>query len=329
MEKGTTYMHATPPAPVGKYRDDDPQMSNIMFDRRIVRGNTYAAQVVTQNAQREVERLRVEKERAARKEAAKKRRDQHRRPGTPEAVEGRTHCEVQTESYLEVLSDKPIEQDVQVQTDAVGVLEEDEPLFIPAKTGADKATEIPAGDLFDFDLEVAPILDVLVGKTLKIAMLEVMEEEELDSIRQRQDEFERMRNAELAEVQRLDAEAARKFAEKQRRVKQEHERLKAQAEFHEKIAARNFAKHFFADVSDAVFDDLHAQGHFQDPVLLEVQDHFVPWLLDSVIAFANSNVVSRQLCDDLIQCALRDLSAPSEAPPSRDLIPAPAPAVSA
>ena len=37
--------------------------NNIMFDRRVVRGNTYAAQVVTQNAQREVERLRQENER--------------------------------------------------------------------------------------------------------------------------------------------------------------------------------------------------------------------------------------------------------------------------
>jgi len=37
------------------------------------------------------------------------------------------------------------------------------------------------------------------------------------------------RNAELLEVQRLEAEAARKFAEKKRRVAQEHLRKKMQA----------------------------------------------------------------------------------------------------
>ena len=47
--------------------------------------------------------------------------------------------------------------------------------------------------------------------------MEVMEEAELDAIQRRQMEFEQMRNAELVEVQRLDAEASRRFAEKQRR----------------------------------------------------------------------------------------------------------------
>jgi hypothetical protein len=40
--------------------------------------------------------------------------------------------------------------------------------------------------LFDFDLEVKPILEVLVGKTLEQALMEVMEEEELDTLRDHQ-----------------------------------------------------------------------------------------------------------------------------------------------
>lgn len=36
--------------------------------------------------------------------------------------------------------------------------------------------------LFDFDLEVQPILEVLVGKTIEQSLLEVMEEEELASL---------------------------------------------------------------------------------------------------------------------------------------------------
>ena len=42
-------------------------------------------------------------------------------------------------------------------------------------------------------------------------MMEVMEEAELDAIQRRQMEFEQMRNAELVEVQRLDAEASRRL----------------------------------------------------------------------------------------------------------------------
>lgn len=44
-----------------------------MYDRRVVRGNTYAAQVVTQSAQRESLRLRQEHERRMRLEALRRR----------------------------------------------------------------------------------------------------------------------------------------------------------------------------------------------------------------------------------------------------------------
>lgn len=88
------------------------------------------------------------------------------------------------------------------------------PLFIPTKTGEDKETQILPGELFNFDLEVEPILEVLVGKTLEQGLMEVLEEEELENIRLHQEEFEQIRNAELAEVQRLEEEVKRKQAEK-------------------------------------------------------------------------------------------------------------------
>lgn len=43
-----------------------------------------------------------------------------------------------------------------------------------------------AGDLFDFDLEVEPILEVLVGKVLEQGLMEVLQEEELAAMRRHQ-----------------------------------------------------------------------------------------------------------------------------------------------
>ena len=40
--------------------------------------------------------------------------------------------------------------------------------------------------LFDFDIEVRPLLEVLVGKTVEQALMEVMEEEELAALRRQQ-----------------------------------------------------------------------------------------------------------------------------------------------
>ncbi|CAN0357081.1 unnamed protein product [Ectocarpus sp. 12 AP-2014] len=187
-----------------------------MYDRRVVRGNTYAAQVVTQSAQRESLRLRQEHERRMRLEALRRRQFSNM-PRTPPPVEGRMHMDAQTEEFLEELTDRPVETSIETQTEAF-MDRPSSPLFVPAKSGVDADTQVVVGELFDFDLEVEPILEVLVGKTLELSVLELMEasgfEEELAVIRRRQATFARERDAEMAEVQRMEAEAKRKSAEK-------------------------------------------------------------------------------------------------------------------
>ena len=49
----------------------------------------------------------------------------------------------------------------------------------PGITGVSKKTLIEDNELFLFDDEVEPILSVLCGKTLEIARMEVLQEEEL------------------------------------------------------------------------------------------------------------------------------------------------------
>lgn len=68
--------------------------------------------------------------------------------------------------------------------------------------------------LFDFDIEVKPILEVLVGKTVEQSLLEVMEEEELANLRAQQRAFEELRNAEFVEQQRLEEQERRHREEK-------------------------------------------------------------------------------------------------------------------
>jgi len=288
------------------YRDDEEEnviSNNIMFDRRVVRGNTYAAQVVTQNAQREVERLRTDGDRTLRREATRRRKEKLEHPITPPAVNGRAHVGAQTETFLEELLDRPIEMEATTQSEPF-LDRPPSPLYVPSKTGVDKETDIPQGDLFDFDLEVTPILEVLVGKTLRVSMLEVMEEEELHAIQRRQNDFEQMRNAEFIEVQRLDAEASRRFAERQRRVAQEKERRQQQVDLQEKVAARAFAKNYLVDLSEVVFDQLQEAGHFYDPVHEEVQNVFMPWLIGCVVSATNAHASSRSCTNALINEAI-------------------------
>lgn len=61
---------------------------------------------------------------------------------------------------------------------------------MPKKTGINKETQIGDYDLFDYDREVQPILNVLLTKTVEQALLEVEEETELEEIRKFKTEYE-------------------------------------------------------------------------------------------------------------------------------------------
>lgn len=65
-----------------------------------------------------------------------------------------------------------------------------------------KSTQIYDEDpeLFNFDEEIEPMLNVLIGKTLEEARMMVLEEEELRVMKHQQKEYEELRNAELIEA---------------------------------------------------------------------------------------------------------------------------------
>ncbi|MBN3314315.1 RSPH3 protein, partial [Atractosteus spatula] len=270
-----------------------------MYDRRVVRGNTYAQHVLPITAQPDpVELQRLQE--ARRRTTARKRAKEQFRPRTPEPVEGRKHIDVQTELYLEELSDRIEESSVECQTDAF-LDKPATPLFIPAKTGKDVATQIEEGELFDFDIEVKPVLEVLVGKTIEQALLEVMEEEELANLRAQQRAFEELRNAELVEVQRLEEQERRHREEKERRIKQQREILQLEKETAEKIAARAFAQHYLADLLPSVYTSLRDHGYFYDPVERDVETGFLPWLMTEVKNTLEKRSLGRTVLDMLIR----------------------------
>lgn len=305
-----TYTFASQPRPVKqrkKYRDLDAfeqnesplPYGNIMYDRRIIRGNTYAQHTLPANAQPDPIEIQRQQE-ARRRAVARKRAKKQLIPKSPEPVEGRKHIDVQTELYLEELTDRVEEADVETQTDAF-LDRPPSPFYIPAKTGVDVSTQILEGELFDFDIEVKPILEVLVGKTIEQALLEVMEEEELANLRAQQRRFEELRNAELVETQRLEEQERRHREEKERRMRQQADVLQKEKETAEKIAARAFAQSYLADMVPSVFGSLNENGYFYDPVERDVETNFMPWLATMVETNLERYRVACLMLDSMIR----------------------------
>ncbi|XP_054485611.2 radial spoke head protein 3 homolog [Agelaius phoeniceus] len=294
-----------PPRP--KYREqsnaaetEKVRYGNIMIDPRVVRGNVLSARPPPPQSTEPLT-LEVKRQRRAQKHTPARRLTQEQiRPGTPEPVEGRVHVHVQTELYLEEISDRIIEVDGECQTDEF-LDRPPTPLFIPAKSGKDVATQIEKGELFDFDIEVKPILEVLVGKTVEQALLEVMEEEELSQLWSHQRAFAELRNAEFAELQRLEEQDRRIREEKERRRLEHLEKLRKQKETAEKIAARAFAQRYLADLIPSVFNNLHDSGFFYDPIERDIETEFLPWLMSEVEEELQKKVLGRTMLDSLIR----------------------------
>ncbi|KAA0184242.1 Flagellar radial spoke protein 3 [Fasciolopsis buskii] len=308
-----TYSFASQPKAISNKRKFRPNATNevpvagygnLMYDRRVVRGNTYAVQILP--AQAQLDPVEFEKElNRRRREISKQRAKEKFRPTSPMPSEGRLHKPVQTELYLEALSEFVEDAEVECQTDKF-LDRPPSPLFVPAKSGEDAGTQIYEGDLFDFDLEVIPILEILIGKTIEQALLEVIEEEELARIREQQVAFEELRQADLTEVQRL--------MEQERRIREEKEKRKAEAirvagrekELAAKVAAQAFSRAYLADLQFAIFKNLTENGYFYDPVEYDVETGFLPWLMDQIEDELEVERRARTLMDGLIREAVQE-----------------------
>lgn len=77
--------------------------------------------------------------------------------------------------------------------------------YVPLPSKIDKYTQIEVRDwlLFDFDLEVIPILQILVARTVQQAKGELIFEKEKQKLTEKQRNLSLMKNAAIAETQRL------------------------------------------------------------------------------------------------------------------------------
>ncbi|KAJ1497565.1 Radial spoke head protein 3 [Coelomomyces lativittatus] len=207
--------------------------------------------------------------------------------------------EIQTDPYLEEFVDTLPEAYASTQTDAF-LDRAPSPLYIPMKSGVDIGTQILDGDLFDFDMEVEPILEVLVGKTLDQAVLEVSEEQELAVLRKRQRDFEVKKLLSLMEVQRLEQAEKRHLEEKERRKKEAERILKEKEVAVTKVTAASFAAAYLSKLVPSALDSLEEDGFFYNVREREIQQLYLPSLTEHVQTRIAHALLSRQILDGML-----------------------------
>ncbi|XP_015186027.1 PREDICTED: radial spoke head protein 3 homolog isoform X2 [Polistes dominula] len=275
--------------------DQTVPFGNIMYDRRVIRGSTFAAPPALIDGEQSIAARQAE---ARRRHLARKRAQAQIcrviRSGSPPAVPGRKHEPVQTEFYLEELFEKPDELEVGTQTDYF-LDRPPTPKYCLVKTGEDVSTQIEPGDLFDFDLEVQPIVEVIVGKTIEQALIEVLEEEEVAALREQQRRFRELRAAEKAEANRLKEQERRLREEKDLRLRQHEEAVKIQQETEDRVAAAVLLTGYIAELLPAVLEGLKMSGFLLDEIKADVEEGFMPWLMKEVKKEMGNMIESREL----------------------------------
>ena len=310
------------------------QQQNIMHDRRVARGSTYAPSKRTQPLNNGPFRP-IPIQQPANHPSSHHNRTHHRtsiqpqhplppssaapqhddvevdfmRVATPEPVAGRSHATIQTDTYLEDLrrNKQTQEHDFATQTDP----ENDrptQPLFIPRSSGEDVATEIEPDALFDFELEVESLLNVLVEKTLEQSLMEVCEEEELAELAHHQASYQQHKNAELIGVQQIIERDERRQAERERRMKQEADRLEEERKTAQKRQAATIAKRMVQGMEEKIIQKLETQDAFYDPVRKEVETLFMPHLMRQTSEKLQAYAEATRLLDGVLRETIRDYS---------------------
>lgn len=177
---------------------------------------------------------------------------------------------------------------------------------LPKKTGVDVSTQIePQDQLFNFDIEVEPLLNVLIGKTLEVSLMEVEEEEELKAIRADKERYIKER---LEEQQRIlkdeEAEVAR-VRQKDELKQKEQERVLCERDVSAKVFSCLSVKALVAKAKESAFEEMDKSGVFYDPDLKMVEEDFMPWLYNAVDEGFKEVIEAQELVDEMIMASLQ------------------------
>jgi hypothetical protein len=126
------------------------------------------------------------------------------------------------------------------------------------------STQIEDGELFDFELEVESILEVLVGRSLVQARYELIEEDERREFLDHKRKYEQRREYELINLQRSEAARIRREEEKVRRQKQTYEKRNNEIITQKKLICKTFSKSYLKFLKRNTLNHLLERGYLKE-----------------------------------------------------------------
>lgn len=112
-------------------------------------------------------------------------------------------------------------------------------------------------------MEVQPILQVLIGRSLIQAKYELIEEYEREDYSQHKQKHEQKREFELINLQRMEANRIRREQEKERRQNQVVQKKLYDTSTQKKLISKVFAKNIVKNIDVINLRQLHELGYLK------------------------------------------------------------------
>ncbi len=277
-----------------KYRNENDVTLTLMSDPRVVRGNTHSlARKVALAAQTNAMSMKLQ--RKDEEEVV----DQLPFPTYMVESRGFVSDGVDLSQFLEENPARSmvIRRDESTQVDALRPRPETPP-YIPAKTGIDCATQIEdPNELFNFDLEVSPMLNVIVDKTIEQALFECQAEAELDALSDAAEDYKKKKEVEIEWMKRREKEVSNEIDRKRLLVFQKQKEYVEKKDVCTLVAGKQCFKQILPDAVDNIFNELFASGTWEDPVVTVIREEVMPALSVEVANRATRRNVAATLID--------------------------------
>jgi len=295
-----SYHYSSNPQPIkgkkSKYRENEVPL-NIMSDPRVIRGSTTVlAKKLTAAKDSENNNVVAAKDSTSVDEVIVS-RGTYRFDVKPFSGIDLSSYLTEQISYASALGDNTTQTDVFLKRPPT-------PDYVPRKTGVDISTQVDdVRDLFRFDLEVKPIVDVMVQKTLEQALFEIRAEEELFRISQEADKFYEANIQEKLWIENKEKEAKEKAAIHKDDIAALEERLSNQIRVKSLVAGIQAIKQLVPSMLDEISTGLYNDGTWHRSERVTVHELSVkPATVDAATRH-KAYVTAREVVNELLASA--------------------------
>ena len=271
----SVFSYSSAPQPIKpgkKYRNEDGLSLTLMSDPRVVRGTTNIAQPSSRKSSTVDGVTTSSNAPGSKRGALSKSNNQNTRSTINQSTyffEVKKYCEegLDLSTYLTEGTDRlPSSKAIDTQTDEFH-RRPPTPEYIPRKIGIDTSTQIENNtELFNFDEEVDPILEIIMKKTLEQALLEVSAEEEMKAMGETILRYEVAASVESEWVKRREKDAIRLILLKDSEVVEVMVKNQDMHETTKKVAGLQLMSQLMDGIVDSISNELMEGGIWKDPL---------------------------------------------------------------